>query len=197
MNFLAHLYLAEASDESLVGNILGDFVKGRPETLQDRFPEGVITGIRQHRAIDAFTDSHSSFARSRILLPAHRRRLAGVVVDVFYDYFLSQQWIGGEKARKDFIHHCYDTLRKHDSWFNPLFREALPRMISENWLECYSSLPGLALTFRRIASRGPAASPVLGAEEDLANQLSAFEANYSEFFPQLCRFSRTWTKTHA
>ncbi|MEE8298384.1 MAG: DUF479 domain-containing protein, partial [Thermodesulfobacteriota bacterium] len=29
MNYLAHLYLAEDSDESLLGNLLGDFVKGR------------------------------------------------------------------------------------------------------------------------------------------------------------------------
>jgi acyl carrier protein phosphodiesterase len=52
VNFLAHLYLAAPTDELLVGNLMGDFVKGRPESLVGKFPDEVILGIRQHRAID-------------------------------------------------------------------------------------------------------------------------------------------------
>ena len=55
MNYLGHLCLSDDSPECIVGNLLGDFVKGRPE---GRFPPGVVRGIRLHRAIDGFTDGH-------------------------------------------------------------------------------------------------------------------------------------------
>ena len=192
MNFLAHLYLAGPSDESLVGNLMGDFVKGRPETLLGRYPLGVISGIRQHRAIDVFTDSHPSFRRAKTLLSPHRTRLAGIVLDVFYDYFLSRKWPGGDEARMEFICHCHDTLLRREEWLPPNFKAILPRMISENWLGSYSTIEGLALTFRRVATRAPVAAGVLGAEEDLLKNEAEFENLFSEFFPDLLQFSRTW-----
>ncbi|MGZ7081297.1 MAG: ACP phosphodiesterase, partial [Thermoanaerobaculia bacterium] len=55
MNYLAHLFLAGDSAESMIGNLAGDFVKG---VLHDRFPPAITAGIVMHRKIDAFTDSH-------------------------------------------------------------------------------------------------------------------------------------------
>lgn len=51
MNYLAHLYLAPDDDESLLGNLMGDFVKG---PLDGRFSPGIAAGIRLHRHIDSF-----------------------------------------------------------------------------------------------------------------------------------------------
>ncbi|MGA2151478.1 MAG: DUF479 domain-containing protein, partial [Geobacteraceae bacterium] len=51
MNFLAHLYLSGDDPELLVGNLLGDFVKGR---LSGNFPDGIERGIELHRRIDSF-----------------------------------------------------------------------------------------------------------------------------------------------
>lgn len=192
MNFLAHLYLAEPTDESLVGNLLGDFAKGLPVTLEKRFPPGVVRGILQHRAIDAFTDAHPAFLEARKLLSPHRTRLAGIVVDVFYDYFLSTRWPGGDAARLQFIEHCHETLLTHEKWLSPQLKTVLPRMISENWLGSYSSINGLALTFRRVATRSPVAAGVLGAEEDFIKHRDEFEALYDKFFPDLEDFSRQW-----
>ncbi|MGJ8645128.1 MAG: ACP phosphodiesterase [Luteolibacter sp.] len=192
MNFLAHLYLAEPTDESLIGNLLGDFAKGLPVTLETRFPPKVVRGILQHRAIDAYTDAHPTFLLARKLLSPHRTRLAGIVVDVFYDYFLSTRWPGGEEARLQFIEQCHETLLAHDQWLSPQLRAVLPRMISENWLDSYSSIEGLALTFRRVATRSPVAAGVLGAEEDFIKHQDELEALYDGFFPDLEDFSRQW-----
>ncbi len=192
MNFLAHLYLAGPSDESLVGNLMGDFVKGRPESLSGRYPPGVIVGIRQHRAIDVFTDAHPSFRRAKALLSPHRKRLAGIVVDVFYDYLLSRKWPGGDDARLEFICRCHDTLLTREKWLPPNFKAILPRMISENWLESYATIEGLALTFRRVSTRAPVAAGVLGAEQDFLENEAEFENLFSGFFPDLLQFSRSW-----
>src|SRR5438552_18989766 len=83
MNYLAHLFLAEQTAESLIGNLAGDFVKG---ALGDRFAPGIAEGIRHHRRVDAFTDAHPQVAAfRRVLIPQHGH-YARVISDVFFDH---------------------------------------------------------------------------------------------------------------
>ena len=55
MNYLAHFALAGPETGLLVGGFLGDYIKGR---LENRFSPEIERGIRLHRAIDQYTDSH-------------------------------------------------------------------------------------------------------------------------------------------
>ncbi|HEY8849554.1 MAG TPA: DUF479 domain-containing protein, partial [Thermoanaerobaculia bacterium] len=89
MNYLAHLFLAGHSAESLIGNLAGDFVKGR---LGDQFPPGIRDGIMLHRRVDAFTDTHPAVAAfRRVLIPDHGH-YSRVISDVFFDHFLATSW---------------------------------------------------------------------------------------------------------
>jgi acyl carrier protein phosphodiesterase len=56
MNYLAHLHLGGQEPDALLGSLYGDFVKG---PLRGQWPAKVEAGIRLHRRIDAFTDSHA------------------------------------------------------------------------------------------------------------------------------------------
>ncbi len=76
MNYLAHLLLAADADASRAGNLLGDFTRGSIDELAKIYPAEVIRGIRMHRAVDRFTDSHPIFKECRILLSPERRRFA-------------------------------------------------------------------------------------------------------------------------
>ena len=93
MNYLVHFFLAGDDDELRLGDVLGDFVKGRVE----RFEHGGVTdrmrtGIQLHRTIDAFSDRHPAVLRSkRILAPAYGR-LSSIIVDIFYDHVLARRW---------------------------------------------------------------------------------------------------------
>ena len=61
MNYLAHLYLSDdGTPESLVGALLGDFVKGDDHR---NYPPAIQRAILLHRKIDAFTDAHEIFRR--------------------------------------------------------------------------------------------------------------------------------------
>lgn len=80
MNYLAHLHLGGPLPEQLLGSLYGDFVKGR---LEGRFSAPLEAGIRLHRQIDAFTDSHPLVLAAIGRFPAERRRYAGIIVDVF------------------------------------------------------------------------------------------------------------------
>src|ERR1700737_2271995 len=89
MNYLAHLFLAGDTAESMIGNLAGDFVKG---ALHDRFPPAIAAGIRMHRQIDAFTDGHPEVAAFRRVLTPEIGHYSRVVSDVFFDHFLACDW---------------------------------------------------------------------------------------------------------
>lgn len=84
MNYLAHLYLAKDSTETMIGGILGDFVKGG---AKDQYPHKIKKGIELHRKIDSYTDSHPRTRASRRLYRSPWRRFAGIIVDLCNDHF--------------------------------------------------------------------------------------------------------------
>src|SRR3954451_18505699 len=89
MNWLAHVFLSEPSVEFRLGNLLADVVRGpRRETMSADFVRGAVC----HKAIDAFTDAHPLVKRSRARMSSEHRRFSGVLVDVFYDYYLARGW---------------------------------------------------------------------------------------------------------
>ncbi|NNE43729.1 MAG: hypothetical protein HKN12_05955, partial [Gemmatimonadetes bacterium] len=90
MNVLAHAWLAARAGESMVGHLLGDFVKGRrPEAAWDG---ELLHGIRRHRRIDAYTDDHPAVQRSVRRFRGEFRRWGGVLTDMYYDHVLAREW---------------------------------------------------------------------------------------------------------
>jgi acyl carrier protein phosphodiesterase len=88
MNWLAHLFLSEQNTDHQLGNLLCDPCKGRAfEGANDAFKQG----LKMHMSIDAFTDSHASFLKSKQRLNK-KGHLKGVVIDLTYDVFLTQFW---------------------------------------------------------------------------------------------------------
>lgn len=187
MNFLAHLVLAEPVSEALAGNFLGDFVKGRLEA--DRFPDKILQGIRIHRAVDAFTDSHPIPLLSRNLVPKSRRRLGGIIVDIAYDHFLCNNW---EKFSDDdfetFVRTSYRAIEENAQYLPPKLRPVVPRMIEQDWLTCYRTTEGIDLTFQRISHRAPILAPMTQAMEDMEANYDTWEKHFVDFFPEVVEY---------
>lgn len=78
MNFLAHTYLS-FTDEQIVGNMIGDFIKNKNRY---DFSEGIQEGITLHRAIDAFTDVHPKVLEAKTVFQPIVRLYSGAFVDV-------------------------------------------------------------------------------------------------------------------
>ena len=87
MNYLAHAFLSFGQDEILIGNFIGDFVKGK---MIDTYPKGVRQGIRLHREIDKFTDTHPLVKASQSYLRPTFGHYSTVITDIFFDYFLGK-----------------------------------------------------------------------------------------------------------
>ncbi|MEO1834962.1 MAG: ACP phosphodiesterase [Akkermansiaceae bacterium] len=183
MNYLAHLYLAGATAASRIGNLLGDFVKGTTESLTDHYPPEVIDGIMMHRHLDRFTDQHEPFLQAREFLAKERRRVAGVVIDVFSDHFLTIHWNQYfDHPLPAFIEEIYDTLESHRDWLSPDLARVLPLMRSENWLRRYGTLEGQALTFERISERSPRLAPIRRSTDDLVAHYQSLDHSFRQFF---------------
>ena len=169
---------------SRVGNLLGDFVAGRPETLE--LPLRVVQGIVRHRAIDRFADDHPVTARLKALVPPERRRFAGVIVDLVHDHFLTRRWQDhGPRPLRAFIDDCNEALRDHFELLPPVLADTLEERIADDWLGHYGTDNGLDGVFYRVSLRHRGFLPIRGAIEDLRQHRAEFETGFHEFFPAL------------
>ena len=194
MNYLAHLYLAEDSADSIIGNLLGDFVKGR---LYDRYGEGIVKGITTHRKVDSFTDSHELILSSKRLISAERRRFSGIIVDLGFDHFLARNW--SEYSSVDlgvFTKRIYDLLNDHENLLPDGLKSVVHRMVEEDWLGSYEDIEGVGKALDRIARRFKRENNLAGAVEELVKNYKKLEENFRAFFPQLIFYVYNYRKNY-
>ena len=188
MNYLAHAFLADTSDEFLIGSLIGDFVKG---ALRKRYSQEVTDGIIFHRKIDVFTDAHKMTIASKKLFSGKQRRYAGIVLDICCDHFLSRHWpTYSDTELADFILRVYAVLQKHAPILPERFQSVLPRMLQQNWLACYRSLQGVEMTLERISRRIAHNIHLKDAMQDIQKNYKSLERNFLVFFPDLMQFTK-------
>ena len=86
MNYLAHAYLSFDQPQILAGNMISDFVKGKK---QYEYGQIVQKGIKLHRAIDNFTDTHAAIKEMKQPFRPVYGLYAGAFTDIVCDYFLA------------------------------------------------------------------------------------------------------------
>lgn len=171
MNFLAHAYLSQGDPQLLVGNMNGDFVKGKA-AIADYAPQ-VQRGIWLHRFIDSYTDAHDAVNRAKILFRHTYHLYAGPIVDCIMDYYLANdpKFFEHEKALLDFTTHSYQQLEDQKEQQHPHLAEILPYMVRDNWLYKSRTLPGILMSLKGVARRAAHMAPPQEAYE-------IFVANY-------------------
>ena len=110
MNFLAHIYLSCDNEDLLIGNFIADFIRNKEVP---NFSPEVQKGIILHRQIDTFTDEHPLVKKGTHRLQNKHHKYAPVIVDVWYDYLLANNWdrYSGESL-DDFCEGVYRILEK-------------------------------------------------------------------------------------
>ena len=138
MNFLAHIYLSGNNEKLMVGNFIGDFVKGNQ---LDSFEKEIKQGVQLHRAIDQYTDSHIVVSQSKDKLREKYRHYSGVIVEVYYDHFLSKNWSHYHaQDLKGFTEEFYETIKSYTAILPERAAHMLPYMQQGNWLLNYSNI---------------------------------------------------------
>jgi acyl carrier protein phosphodiesterase len=189
LNYLAHLYLAEDTDESLLGNLLGDFVKGY---VGERYAPEIAKGITAHRKIDTFTDAHPIVLESKRLLSPERRRFAGILIDLFYDHLLARHWDQYSAVPLPiFTGRVYKVLERHKDTLPDRLQSAVPFMIKHDWLGSYADLASIERAIDRTSARLKRTNKLAGGIVELELHYLELEAHFRSFFPDLVRFAHT------
>ncbi len=189
MNYLAHLYLAEDSPESIVGNLLGDFLKGQGT---EGYCDEIKKGIRLHQKVDMYTDAHPIVRESKKLINPVNRRYAGILIDVFYDHFLAKNWLSySSVSLHRFTVKVYEILQSHQAILPDSLRRGLPHIIKIDLLRSYAEISGISFALQRLSLRLKRENNLGRAVEELTANYEYFELNFGVFFPELIDYVKT------
>jgi acyl carrier protein phosphodiesterase len=152
VNYLVHLYLSDDDPLCRLGNLMGDFVKG-PLGRCD-YPERLLRGLRQHRALDTLSQGHASVRRSRARLDDRFGHTRGILIDIFYDHILSRNWEAwGLGSLREFAEAGYALLHHYRHFLPHKFKPVARRMIRYDWLAAYRSPETIRFVLERMAGR--------------------------------------------
>ncbi|MEG4270339.1 MULTISPECIES: ACP phosphodiesterase [unclassified Microcoleus] len=187
MNYLAHLFLSKGTPESLIGNLLGDLVKG---TAVNLYSDEIRKGIDLHRKVDSYTDSHPIVRSSKSLVSSHRRRFAGVLIDVFYDHFLAKNWREySEIPLRDFSQDVYKILQDNRDILPESLQRVLPTIIARDLLSSYQEIAQIGITLTRMSARLKRTNNLASGREDLTANYQRLESDFRDFFPDLIKYA--------
>ncbi|WP_068718287.1 acyl carrier protein phosphodiesterase [Vibrio tritonius] len=184
MNYLAHLHIAEHSQSNLLGNLLGDFVKGAPH---GRYSDEVVQGILLHRWVDAYTDRHDIIKQAKALFPKPLQRFAPIALDMFWDHCLASRW--NEFSALDlteFVAHAKQQVKhSYEPDLPAQYLRMTDRMWSGRWLESYQDFDNIEFALKRIATRSERIAPVALCSQSLLANYAALQTLFTDFYPQV------------
>lgn len=192
MNFLAHLHIAHHCRSSLLGNLLGDFVKGDPS--RDYTPE-IAAGIRLHRFVDSYTDSAVIMQQAKQFFPQGPRRYSGIALDVFWDHCLATHWARYHAQPLDLFCQRSETIVKETGVTHLPERFVL---VSENmwrgrWLESYRDLENIEFALKRMSERRSTMAPLTQCYPYLERHYDDLQQLFAEFYPKLLLASQDFS----
>lgn len=191
MNFLAHAVLAGDADTDRIGGLMGDFVKG---LLPAGLPPALASGVALHRAIDSFADRHPAFIASRARISPERRRVGGILVDLFYDHLLARDWNRhGYGSLDDYTARLYASLDTLSSHLSEEAREIAALMARNDWLGSYRNLAAVGRAIDRMAiHRLRRPTSLAGGIEEFNANAEGFATDFQAFLPDAKAFAACW-----
>ncbi len=188
MNFLAHFYLSGTHEHLLLGNFIADAVKGKQ---LEAFTSELQEGIRMHREIDFYTDTHPVTSRSKARLREEFNHYSGVIVDIFYDHFLAKNWSEfSNEPLAVYSQRIYSLLERNSEYFPERPRHMLPFMKAHDWLMAYTHVEGIRRVLSGMARRAKFESKMELAADALEKEYDLFEKDFHDFFPDLVEHTK-------
>ncbi|WP_242918811.1 ACP phosphodiesterase [Pontibacter liquoris] len=183
MNFLAHAFLSGEEEELLFGNFIADAVKGKQQEL---YVPGIARGIRLHRLIDTFTDTHEVVSQTNARLRARYRKYAPVISDMFFDHFLASRFQHfAQLPLEEYTQRVYAIINERFELLPPRMQAFFPHMAQHNWLLSYAQISGVEQALAGLSRRTSFVSGMETAGEELRENYALYAADFAAFFPDL------------
>lgn len=187
MNFLAHVALSGEREGVLMGNYVGDFIKGQLTPLRtESWSADFLLGVKLHRFIDHFTDTNPGVLEAKRFLAKKHPKVAGVALDIYFDYFLANHFSEFyEEDLAQFIDHSYATVTKNKNLIPTAMLPMAEAMIRHDWLYNYKEIPGIKRSFDGLSHRFAFMTAIRSAEVELQRNETTYEAAFLKFYPKL------------
>lgn len=186
MNFLAHLYLSGENDDIRLGNLIGDFVKGKD---YDKYPPLVRKGILIHRKIDSFTDAHPIVRKHKTLFSPRFHKYSGIVTDIIYDHFLADEWLMFSDVKyEEYLDNVHEGLMSRLDMVTDEMQYFINKFVKNKWLKSYDNIEGIRSVLIGM-SKGTSLPPE--AEFGiliLKNHYRELRHDFLDYFPQLIAY---------
>lgn len=192
MNFLAHAYLSFDRPEILIGNLIADTIKGNQI---DSLPSSIQEGVRLHRLIDNYTDTHPITIKAKEVFTEKAGRYNSPFLDVSYDHFLALDKIH-EPAQgwANFAQTCYKIVEQYQDVLPSRFCSMYVYMKSENWLYNYRHEWMIQRSFERLQKRAKFLDDNTLIFDAFLEYYKDIEESYELFFPDLINFVKNTYK---
>ena len=186
MNYLSHIYLSGEDEEIIVGNFIGDFVKGRQFL---KYPPNVAKGILLHRQIDSFTDSHPLINECIVKLRPGFGKYSGIVTDIFLDHFLAVNWhLYSFEKLSSFTKNFHAILLSNFFQLPPRVKLFLPFLIQNKRLQSYATFQGIEKTLSIMVQHASLPAETKYAMKILEDEYRFFDQAFNQFFPEIIGF---------
>ena len=187
MNFLAHLYLSQNNKNIMIGNFIADHIRGNN---YKEFSKEIQQGIFLHREIDTFTDAHKVVRKSKRRLHPRYRHYSGVIIDIFYDYFLAKNWNDySEIPLEIYTKSIYQLFNEIKEELPVKSQNFIKYMIEYDILFNYNNKAGIAKVLNGMNTRTKGISQMNLAIEDLEVLEIELQEDFTAFFKDLIAFT--------
>jgi acyl carrier protein phosphodiesterase len=180
MNYLAHSFLSNGKEELIIGNFIADHLRGNNFS---EYSPGIIEGIKLHRRIDEYTDSHPLFKESKRIFYEGFEKHSGILVDIYFDHLLASDF--SSYSNQTLKEHCDDVYEVYRSNLNLLPLDSqrfLSYVLQNNIYMAYGEEKGIEKVLFHLSRR-------IKHGVQLNDSLSVFQAdreklknNFSMFF---------------
>lgn len=151
MNYLAHAFLSNNDTDLLIGNFIADHLRGNNLSV---YPDRVVEGIKLHRQIDSFTDSHPEFKKAKRLFYNGFEKHSGILVDIYFDHLLAKNFMDySNVSLNDFSQRVYEIYHSHTNLLPEGSQRFLQYVIKNNIYSNYSTIVGIERVLYHLSHR--------------------------------------------
>jgi acyl carrier protein phosphodiesterase len=188
VNYLAHAYLSFGNPKVLIGNFIGDFVRG---DIENSYDKDIVLGIKLHWEIDKYTDNHPVVKEAQSILRPEYGRYSTVITDMYFDYFLGRYWKNYSPIPiEEFAENVYAIIEEHKEILPEKFLMTFGYMKYYNWLTGYGDLDGIRRALTGMSKRTKFDSKMETAHLFLDQHHEYLKLHFGDFFEDVVSFSK-------
>jgi len=160
--------------------MIADFIKNNE---REKFPLEIQEGIKLHRAIDTFTDSHPAVSEAKKIFSPLVRLYSGAFVDVAFDYFVAHLY--KEDELKIHSAKVYKILWENEKWLPENYKKMLVRMEQDDWLTNYRQNQGIKFSMQNVLHKAKYLEKDIPIFEEFLKHKSELQLYFDQFFPDI------------